>query len=63
MFRACVAGVVRIEMIPYKERCYGRGICPAAWRAAQFGRASTYLDPQAEQRNRPYTSGNGVSAA
>src|SRR3954470_17982221 len=42
---------------------YGRVICPAAWRAAQFGRTSTCLDPQAEQRNPPHTSGNGVSAA
>ena len=42
---------------------YGGVICPAAWRAAQWGRTSTCLDPQAEQRNPPHTSGNGVSAA
>src|SRR4051812_37612013 len=39
---------------------YGGVICPAAWRAAQLGRTSTCLDLQAEQRNLPHTSGNGV---
>jgi hypothetical protein len=39
------------------------GFCPAAWRAAQLGRTSIRLDPQAEQRNPPHASGNGVSAA
>ena len=41
---------------------YGGVICPAAWRGAQCGRTSIRLT-QAEQRNPPHTSGNGVSAA
>jgi len=42
---------------------YGGVIYPAAWPTAQWGRTSTRLDPQAEQRNPPHTSGNGISAA
>ena len=42
---------------------YGWVICPDAWWAAKLGRTSTRLDPQAEQRKPPHTSGNGVSAA
>jgi hypothetical protein len=38
---------------------YGGVIRSDAWRI----RTSTCLDPQAEQRNPPHTSGNGVSAA
>src|SRR4051794_23988419 len=50
-----------------EDRCamigYGRVICPDDRRTTQLSRTSTRLDPQAEQRNPPHTSGNGVSAA
>jgi hypothetical protein len=41
---------------------YGRVICPDDRRTA-LSRTSTRLDPQAEQRNPPHTSVNGVAAA
>jgi surface antigen len=53
--RACSSSVIS------RASSYGGVIYPAAWRTAQWGRTSTCLDPQVEQRNPPYTSGNGVS--
>src|SRR4051794_9287560 len=50
-----------------EDRCamigYRRVICPDDRRTAQLSRTSTRLDPQAEQRNPPHTSVNGVAAA